>query len=62
MPTLPVTPKPSSQNFPEGLCFPETAVEREVKFATTRDLLSRGGVNLEKLPKTSIEQRYFALL
>jgi|GEM_PF-4144569 len=63
MPTAPFTPELSStnfQNFPEGLCFPETAVEREVKFATTRDLLLRGGVELEKLPKTSIEQRYFA--
>ena len=60
MPTVPFSSEPSSSNFPEGLCYPETAVEREVKFATTRELLLRGGVALERLPKTTIEQRYFA--
>ena len=62
MPTTPITPEPSSTNFqgfPDGLCYPKTAIEREVKFATTRELLLRDGIDLEKLPKTTIEQRYF---
>lgn len=57
---LPVSPTPSSPRLYEGLCYPETSIEREIKFATTRESLSLSGIELGRLPKTSIEQRYFA--
>lgn len=59
MAALPVITTPSAANLFEGVCYPETSIEREVKFATTRTLLSRSGIELERLPKTTIEQRYF---
>lgn len=58
--SLPVSPTPSSPSLHEELRYPETSIEREIKFATTRGLLSLSGIELERLPKTSIEQRYFA--
>lgn len=59
MPQLSASPSPSSPPLHGGLRYPETSIEREIKFATTRALLSCSEINLDRLPKTSIEQRYF---